>query len=66
MAFTRRKPAADKADRPPISFAVAAETGREDTQKITRIQARHLQLRFGLTAPTACAVASLAFAEVRR
>jgi hypothetical protein len=65
MGSPNQKPAADKAGRLLRSFAVVAETAREHSQNLVHIQARRLQVGFGLTLPTARIVASLAFAEAR-
>ena len=40
MASLKRKPAADEADRLPNSFAVAAQTSRENIRTLVQIQGR--------------------------
>jgi hypothetical protein len=65
MPFSKRKPAADEADRLPKWFCLAAETTRDDSRTLLNFQAETIARRFGVSPMIALALAPLAFGEAR-
>jgi hypothetical protein len=60
-----RKPAATRADRLPIGFAVAAESNRESSRDLLNFQALIMTRRFGVSPAIALALAPFVFGEAR-